>query len=127
MLKNIDRIFGVLLVLASLGHTFGTLTLVPAWGGIWVWSLGAALAGLLLGALNIVRASRPGDTTIAILTTAGTFCWILVALAFGKSIGHLLDPRVMGHVVISSVLVIFGLITLSRVSASELEIARVRP
>ncbi len=126
MLKNIDRIFGVLLVLASLGHTFGTLTLLPAWGGMWVWSLGAALAGLLLGALNIVRAGRPGDTTIAILTTAGTLCWTLVALAFGKSIGNLLDPRVMGHVVFSSALVIFGLLTLSRVSTSEPKMAGVR-
>lgn len=126
MLKNIDRVFGVLLVLASLGHTLGTLTLLPAWSGMWVWSLGAALAGLLLGALNIVRAGRPGDTTLAVLTTVGTLCWALTALAFGRSIGNLLDPRVMGHVVISSVLVIFGLLTLSRAftSAPKTAVAR---
>lgn len=114
MLKTIDRVFGVLLVLASLGHTLGTLKLLPAWSGMWVWSLGAALAGLMLGALNIVRANRPGDTTISVITTVGTVCWVLTALAFGKSIGNLLDPRVVGHVAISSVLVVFGLLTLTR-------------
>ena len=114
MLKNIDRAFGVLLVLASAGHTGGTIVWLPAWSGMWVWSLGAALAGFLLGSLNIVRAGRPADATIAAITTAGTLCWMLVALAFGKSIQHFLDPRVLAHVVTSGVLVIFGVMTLMR-------------
>lgn len=126
MFKNVDRVFGVLLVLASLGHTGGTLKLLPAWSGMWVWSLGAALAGLLLGSLNILRANRPGDTTVALLTTVGTLCWIFTALAFGKSIGNLLDPRVVGHVGISSVLVIFGLLTLNRAFSSSPAAATVR-
>lgn len=126
MLKRVDCVFGALLVLASLGHTFGTLKLLPAWSGMWVWSLGAALAGLLLGALNILRASRSGDTIIAVLTTVGTVCWILVVLAFGRTIGNLFDPRVVGHVAISSVLVIFGVLTLARGagSAAEAVVAR---
>ena len=117
MLKTIDRIFGVLLVLAACGHIGGTMMWLPAWSGMWVWSLGAALAGLLLGALNIIRAGRPDDTTIALVAVIGTACWILNALAFGKSIGNLLDPRVAGHVVISSVLVVFGILTLRGSSA----------
>jgi hypothetical protein len=37
-----------------------------------------------------------------------------VAFAFGKSIGNILDPRPLGHVTISIVLVIFSGITLRR-------------
>jgi len=81
---------------------------------LFVWSLGSSLAGKLLGVLNIVRAGRPDDKTLAIITTAATTCWPVLALAFGKSIGNLLDPRVVDHAGISAALVIFGLLTLRR-------------
>jgi membrane protein DedA with SNARE-associated domain len=68
----------------------------------------------LLGTLNIVRAGRPQDKTLAAITLLGTACWALVAFAFEKSIGNLLDPRPLSHVIISAVLVIFSLITLRR-------------
>mgnify|MGYP001395020994 CR=1 FL=1 len=116
MLKFIDRTFGWLLVLASCGHTVGTLLWLPLMSGIFVWSMGSALAGVLLGVLNILRAGRPNDKAVAVITAIGTACWVLVALAFGKSIEHLLDPRVVGHVVIAGVLVIFSLGTLRRLN-----------
>ena len=111
-MKTLDRIFGGLLILASFGHTLGTFRLVPYMSGMFVWSLGASLAGTLLGVLNLVRAGRPDDKTLAIITAAGTACWMLLALAFGKSIGNLLDPRVVGHAAISAMLVIFSFLTL---------------
>jgi hypothetical protein len=113
-LQSIDRGFGVLLILASCGHTAGTLLWVPFMSGMFVWSLGAALAAGLLGVLNIVRAGRPKDRTVAIITAIGTGLWMLLAVAFGISIHSLFDPRALGHTIISLVLVVFSAITISR-------------
>jgi hypothetical protein len=114
MLKTIDRIFGWLLVLGSAGHTVGTLLWTQPMSGIFIWSLGSSLAAALLGTLNIVRAGRPQDNTLAMITAIGTGCWALLALAFGMSIGNLLDPRPLSHFVIAVVLVSFSVITLRR-------------
>jgi hypothetical protein len=80
--------------------------------GVFIWSLGSSLAALLLATLNIVRAGRPQDKRLATITLVGTACWALVAFAFGKSIGNVLDPRPLGHAIISLVLVIFSGATL---------------
>ncbi len=63
MMKRIDRIFGWLLVVGAAGHTAGTIMWTQPMSGIFIWSLGSALAAGLLGALNIVRAGRPEDKT----------------------------------------------------------------
>ena len=76
---------------------------VRAHRGNRVWSLGSSLAGGLLAALNRVRAGRPAA------------CQMLLAMAFGKSIGNMLDPRALGHAVIAEVLVAFSLVTLRRI------------
>lgn len=112
MLKIVDRIFGVLLALAACGHTIGTILWTEPMSGIFIWSLGSSLAAGLLAALNIVRVGRPDDKTLAVITFVGTACWALVALAFGVSIHNVLDPRPLGHVVISMVLVAFSAIAL---------------
>lgn len=112
MLKIVDRIFGVLLLLGAVGHTIGTIMMMQPMSQAFIWSLAGALACYLLGALNLVRAGRPDDKTLAAITVAGTVCWALVAFAFGKSIGNVLDPRALMHLVVSIVLVIFGAITL---------------
>jgi hypothetical protein len=114
MLKTVDRIFGVLLILGACGHTIGTLVLLQPGSGIFIWSLGSSLAATLLGVLNIVRAGRPDDRTLAAITAVGSACWALLALGFGLSINNVLDPRPAGHFVIALVLTIFGAITLSR-------------
>jgi hypothetical protein len=58
MLKIIDRVFGHLLVLASCGHTVGTILWMKPVRRVFI---GSSLAGLILGTLNIVHA---GQTTI---------------------------------------------------------------
>jgi hypothetical protein len=117
MLKVIDRIFGCLLVLGGVGHTIGTIVWTKPMSDIFIWSLGAALAVYLLGALNFVRAGRTEDKTLAAITLVGTACCAVLAFTFGKSIGNLLDPRPLSHVIISIVLVIFSAITLMRSSS----------
>lgn len=114
MLRTVDRIFGILLALASCGHTVGTILWTEPLSGIFIWSLGSSLAGGLLAALNIVRAGRPNDKTLAVIAAIGTACWALVAFGFGVSIHNVLDPRPLGHVVISITLVVFGGITIWR-------------
>lgn len=111
-MKIVDRIFGVLLILGTCGHIAGTLMLAPAMSGIWIWSLGAGLTGLVLGPLHLVRAGRPTDRPVAWIATLGTVGWFFVALAFGVSIHHVLDPRPFSHMIISAVLVAFGVRTL---------------
>jgi hypothetical protein len=111
-LKNVDRIFGGLLILAGLGHTAGTILWTEFLSGIFVWSMGSALAAILLGVLNIVRAGRPQDKTLAAITVIGTFAWIFVTFGFSLSIHNLADPRPLGHEIISAVLLIFGIASL---------------
>lgn len=123
MLKVVDRIFGCLLVLASAGHTVGTILWTQPMSGIFIWSLGSSLAGALLGTLNIVRSGRPEDKTLAAITAVGTACWALVTFGFGKSIGNLLDPRPLSHIVISLVLVIFSAVTLAHARGQEQVVA----
>jgi hypothetical protein len=112
MLKKVDRIFGWLMVLGSCGHTLGTFKAYPFMSAIFVWSLGTSLAGFLLGTLNIVRAGRPQDKTMAAIVAVGLIGWILVAWGFGKTIDNLLDPRVVGNAAIAAFLLIFSLMTL---------------
>jgi hypothetical protein len=119
MLKVIDRIFGWLLVLAAGGHAVGTILWTKPMSGLFIWSLGSSLAAGLLATLNIVRTARPDDKTLAVITAIGTACWAIVALSFGISIGNVLDPRPLGHVIISIVLVIFSALTLHKSPAQS--------
>jgi hypothetical protein len=119
MWKVIDRVFGGLLVLAAGGHTVGTILWTKPMSGTFIWSLGSSLAAGLLATLNIVRAGRTDDKTLALITAIGTACWAAVAFSFGLSIGNVFDPRPLGHVIISIVLVIFSVITLWKKSVEE--------
>lgn len=108
-MKIADRVFGYLLILGAVGHTIGTIVWLQPMSQLFIWSLGAALAAFVLGALNILRAGRPDDRPLAAITVVGTFAWMLVALAFGISIHHVLDPRPLSHIIISLFLVLFGM------------------
>ena len=113
-MRTIDRTFGWLLILATCGHTMGTLKFYPAMTDVWVWSLSASLAGAILGAINIIRAGRSGDGALAVVTAGGCAGWALMALAFGSSIHNLRDPRVVGNVFIAAVLLACSCATLRR-------------
>jgi hypothetical protein len=119
MLKLVDRIFGALLGLAACGHTLGTFLWTQNMTGIFVWSLGSSLAAGLLATLNFVRAGRPNDKTLAVITLIGSACWALLNLTFGMNFGDVLDPRPLGHITISVVLVVFSGLTLSRSPSAQ--------
>ncbi len=113
-MKPADRLFGVLLILSSCGHTIGTIVWVPFMSGLFVWSLGAGLTAALAGILNLIRAARPADATIAALATGATAGWLMICLAFGKSIANFADPRVVGNCVIAMALLCFSVGTFAR-------------
>ena len=102
----------MLLALAACGHTVGTVLSTEPMSGIFIWSLGSSLAAGLLAALNFVRAGRPDDKILTVITAVGTACWAFVAFAFGVSIHNVFDARPLGHVVISIALVICSAISL---------------
>jgi hypothetical protein len=90
------------LILGGIGHLLGSLQPYQNDQITLLWSLSVSQFIFLLGTLNLVRAARPEDTTLAwICLVAGLF-HIASTLRFGVLIGNLFDFRV----------VIFTLVTL---------------
>lgn len=97
MINTIDRIFCGLLALGTVGHTFGTFKFFAIGTDLFVWSLSGALASALLVTLNVLRNSRPADTTLRWVAFTGNLGWLGIFYLFGTSIGNLFDPRVLMH------------------------------
>jgi hypothetical protein len=107
--KSIDRLFGVLLLIGACLHAVGALRAYPLGSDVLVWSLSGTLAAGLLAVLNLVRAGRPDDHTLAAITLVGSLAWVGIAIAFGAAIGSIVDPRVLWHAVTALVLAGFSL------------------
>jgi hypothetical protein len=114
-MKVADRLFGWLQILGACGHTAGTILLAPFMSGLFVWSLGASIGMFLTAALNLLRAARPGDRTVAFLAVAGSGGQFLLCLAFGGSIANFGDPRVVANCLIAAVLFGFAVRTLAMI------------
>jgi hypothetical protein len=111
-MRVLDRAASILLLLGAAGHTVGTVLSLPPSHDAFIWSLGSSLAAVLVGVLNLVRAGRPSDRTLAWICLGGSLGWALVVLGFGLIIGNLVDPRVDMHLVASLALVAFSVRTL---------------
>ena len=110
-MRNVDRAFGWLLVVGAILHSIGSVVALRKDPGVLVWALSGSLAALLVAALNLMRVNRPRDRTLAWVSAAGSIAWTLVAIGFGASIGHVLDPRAMYHAIAGIVLAAFSLRT----------------
>jgi hypothetical protein len=108
-MKILDRILGWLLVIGSLLHAWGSWMAYANQPETLLWSLSASLAGLLIAALNLLRVNRPGDRTLAWVCVAGSLAWAVVAFAFGRIIGNVLDPRALIHLLNALGLAALGL------------------
>ena len=104
----IDRGLSVLLILGGIGHTFGVIGFYHDPITLF-WALAASVLIFLLGAINLLRTWRPGDRALAILTTCGSFAYLIVTIGFGRVIGSLIDPRVILFGALSIGLMAFGL------------------
>ena len=111
MRKIVDRLFGSLLILGAIGHTFGSIKAFSSTPHELLWALCASVLIALLGALNLLRSWRPQDSTLAWIVCAGTTCWLAASIAFGLIIGRPFDPRVIVFVILSVGLILFGLNT----------------
>lgn len=107
-MKTADYAFGWLLVVASLMHGAGSVLAYRHKPELLLWAEAATLAGLLLAAINLLRAGRPGDRVLAWVSCAGCVGWILVAVSFGRLAGSLFDPRALSHEAITLVLLVFS-------------------
>lgn len=118
MRKVIDRTLAVLLIVgAGGGHVAGSIMAYHDRPVILLWALSAGALGVLIGALNLLRAGRPDDRSLAWLTVGATACWLATSVAFGILIGNPLDPRVVGFVAIAGGLMYFGLAALASARA----------
>ena len=111
MLRTVDRVFAVLLILGSIGHTFGSIKAFGNTPHELLWALCAGVLVALLGVLNLLRSWRPGDAALAWIVCAGTACWLAASIAFGLIIGKPFDLRVIVFVILSAGLILFGLNT----------------
>jgi uncharacterized membrane protein YfcA len=110
MRKIADRSLAVLLIMgAGGGHVAGSIMAYHERPLVLLWALCAGALGVLIGALNLLRAGRPDDRSVAWLTVCATACWLVISVAFGILIGNPLDPRVIGFVAIAGGLMYFGL------------------
>jgi hypothetical protein len=99
--KILDRVLGWILILGGVGHTFGSLQFYKNDQMALLWSLSASLFIFLLGTLNLVRAARPGDTTLAWICLIAGLCHIASTLRFGVLIGNFLDFRVVLFILVT--------------------------
>ena len=65
-MKTADYVFGWLLVVASLMHGVGSVLAYRNKPELLLWAEAATLAGLLLAAINLLRAGRPRPVSASI-------------------------------------------------------------
>lgn len=119
-MKTVDRIFGWLLVVSSLLHGIGSIAaLLHTNLDMLVWAESGMLAGLMAAAVNLLRAGRPHDRALALVSAGGCIGWLIVAVWFGIRIGNVFDPRPLIHCLVAFVLLAFSLRTALGEAAQE--------
>jgi hypothetical protein len=83
--KTLDQFFGVLLLVGSGLHAYESISSYRLGSTELVWALsGLWLAGWI-SVVNLVRAGRPKDTTVAWISLVASICWAIVAVGFGAA------------------------------------------
>ena len=106
--KNLDRSFAVLLMLGAVGHTLGSFKTYGGQPIVLLWALCASVLIVLLGAINLLRVSRPADAALAWICVGATVCWLACTLTFGHLLDNFLDFRIVIFAVLSIGLILFG-------------------
>jgi hypothetical protein len=107
-MRSLDRLLSILLILGAVGHTFGVLQYYRAQPDALFWSLCAGPLMVLVAAINLLRSRRPRDPAIAWISAAASASYLVVTLGFGRLIGDMADPQVIGFGVIALGLTLFS-------------------
>lgn len=110
-MKTFDRVLGWLLFLGGIGHGLGSLKAYGHSPELLLWAECTTLAGWFLAALNLLRAGRPTDRSLAWVSFAGCLGWAVFAVAFGRLIENMLDFRALINLILALVLAGFSLRT----------------
>jgi hypothetical protein len=107
-MRIVDRTLSVLLILGAIGHTFGVTEFYRDRPDALFWSLCTGVLIVLVATINLLRTWRPSDRAIAWISAASSASYIVVTFGFGRLIGNLADPRVIGFGAISLGLLLFS-------------------
>ena len=111
-MRYLDKGLAILLVINATGHTLGVLRYYHGQPDALFWSLTATVLILLLAAINLLRAARPGDRALAWITTGANGAYAVVVAAFGLYLVHNpFDPRAVVLTLVSLGLMAFSLRT----------------
>jgi len=110
-IRTVDRVFGALLLIGSMLHSYGSFSSYKLGTPELVWALSGSLAGGLTAVINLIRSGRPEDLALAWLAAVASILWCAVALGFGAAIGDILNPRVLWHAICAAILAAFSLRT----------------
>lgn len=109
MLRILDKTLAVLLVLGAVGHTLGSSKAFHDQPVVLLWALCASILIVVVGAINLLRATRRGDRPLAGIAAFGALSWLIASLAFGMIIENVLDVRVLIFSLLSTGLLVFSL------------------
>ena len=110
-MRLVDRIFSILLILGGIGHSLGSWEAFHSNQMELLWAWTASLFVFLLAAVNLVRASRPGDSTLGWICLVAGLAWIGASLRFGQLVGNIFDIHAVVFAIITLVLCGFSLRT----------------
>jgi hypothetical protein len=110
-MKIIDRIFAWVLVLGGMGHGIGSYLGYRHDPVTLLWSLNASALAFIVAAINLLRAGRPEDRSLARIAFSGSLFLAASAFTFGVLIHNVFDPRPMTHYVAALALAGFSLKT----------------
>ena len=108
-MKIVDRIFAWILVLGAIGHGIGSYLGYRNEPVTMLWAFNASFAGLLVAAVNLLRAGRPADRPVAWVALLGSLTLAASAITFGVLIHNVFDPRPLVHASAALALAAFSL------------------
>jgi hypothetical protein len=110
-MTTVDRVCAWLLFLGGIGHGLGCLKAYSQNPEMLLWAECTTLAGWLLAGLNLLRVGRPTDRALAWVSFAGCLAWVIMAVAFGRLVGNMLDFRALINLILALALAAFSLRT----------------
>jgi hypothetical protein len=99
--KIIDRTLSALMFFGGIGHSFGSYMAYSKEPMTLLWAWSASLAMFLLASANLLRASRPGDRSLAWICLLGCLVQAGFVVGLGRLLGNMLDFRVVVNLIVS--------------------------